>query len=292
VYSPVEELWDEWSSLPIASEEAASAEAAGIVAGLHPGRGSCAKNFRDPGSSRLWVLHRLLKLWKSTRWAGRLNLAGGMLVPKSMKGRVRLVFPEELYEEVAHFAPPGLNWLRGVWGSCGSLYIPRSGYYLVMRSTEENLVARVGKVLQKARIPRTERRLRGAYEILLRDQEEIVTFLNNIGLAGVSLSIENKAVLRSMRDRANRMRNCDTANIRKSLRTAEKQTELALKLQRENLVETLPASLKSLVEARLEYPEASLSELGDALSPSVTKSTIKYRWKRLCEFMGETDGFA
>jgi DNA-binding protein WhiA len=298
----VEELWDEWSSFPIASEEAASAEAAGIIAGLRPGKlrpGSLrsgkaagAKNFCDFGSSRLWVLHRLLRLWKNSRWAERLNLAGRMLVPESMKGRVRITLPKELHEEITQFAPPGWEWVRGVWGSCGSLYMPKSGYYLVLRSTEENVIVRVGKILQKARIPRTERMLRGAWVIILRDQEEIVTFLSKIGLTGISLSVEDKAILRSMRDRANRMRNCDTANIRKSLRTAEEQMKLALKLQSDNLLDTLSPSFRSLVEARLKHPEASLSELGSALSPSVTKSTIKYRWKRLCEFMGEPDGLA
>jgi DNA-binding protein WhiA len=290
VPSLAEELWDEWSAFPILSGDAASSEAAGIVAGLRTGAGERGDSACSD-TSRLWVLRRLLKLWKDSRWKS-LNLAERMLVPENMRGRVRLSLPGEIREEIMTRVPSGnQDWLRGVWGSCGALYLPRSGYYLVMRFGEEDVVARVRKFLQRARIPRSERTVHGAREIILRDQEEIVTFFSKIGLTGISLRIEDRAILRSMRDRANRMRNCDTANIRKSLKVAEEQLELALKLRRDNLVETLPTAFRLLVEARLSCPEASLSELGDVLSPSVTKSTIKYRWKRLCEFLGEADRF-
>ena len=93
--------------------------------------------------------------------------------------------------------------------------------------------------------------------------------------------MEDKAIMRSMRDRANRIRNCDTANIRRALRVAEEQTALALRLRDTGVIGRLPPSLRHLVEARLKNPEASLSELGEGLSPPITKSTVKYRWQRL-----------
>jgi DNA-binding protein WhiA len=138
-------------------------------------------------------------------------------------------------------------------------------------------------MLHKSRVSWRERPVHGKHEIILRDQEGIVSFLSKIGLANVSLRMEDKAILRSMRDQANRMRNCDTANIRKTLSAAEEQRELALKLLNKGLLATLPLPLKALVEARLEHPEESLSDLGSRLSPPVTKSTVKYRWRRLYE---------
>jgi DNA-binding protein WhiA len=81
------------------------------------------------------------------------------------------------------------------------------------------------------------------------------------------------------------MRNCDTANIKKTLKAAEEQTALAHALLQNGLLSTLPPYFQALVEARLEHPEESLTELGKRLSPPVTKSTVKYRWKRILEFM-------
>ena len=121
----------------------------------------------------------------------------------------------------------------------------------------------------------------GTHETILRDQQKIVTFLSKIGLSGISLRMEDKAIIRSMRDRANRVRNCDTANIKRTLRMAEEQTALALGLRDAGVLDQLPFALRQLVEARLKNPEASLSELGEGLSPPITKSTVKYRWQRL-----------
>jgi DNA-binding protein WhiA len=115
----------------------------------------------------------------------------------------------------------------------------------------------------------------------LRNQQSIVTFLSKIGLTGVSLSMEDKAVLRAVRNQANRESNCDTANIKKSLKTAEEQMQLALELRRDGLVASLPERFRELVELRLEHPDATLTELGQLLNPPVTKSTVKYRWSRL-----------
>jgi DNA-binding protein WhiA len=91
-----------------------------------------------------------------------------------------------------------------------------------------------------------------------------------------------------MRDQANKMRNCDTANIDKALKAATAQTELAKALLQDGLVEALPQNLRALAEARLEHPEESLSELGKRLTPPVTKSTVKYRWQRLQKFISKT----
>ena len=93
--------------------------------------------------------------------------------------------------------------------------------------------------------------------------------------------MEDMAIMRSMRDRANRIRNCDTANIKRTLKVAEEQTALALEIRDAGLIERLPPALRQLVEARLGNPEASLAELGEGLSPPITKSTVKYRWQRL-----------
>jgi DNA-binding protein WhiA len=133
----------------------------------------------------------------------------------------------------------------------------------------------------------------GKREFILRDQQGIVTFLSKMGLTGISLILEDKAILRTMRDQANRMRNCDTANIKKALKAAEEQTALAHTLLQSGLLSTLPpcfqSCFQSLIEARLEHPEESLAELGKRLSPPVTKSTVKYRWKRLLELLERSD---
>ena len=280
------ELWDEWTSLPQKDEETDSSELAGLVAAL-PFQKKKDAGVAFLGTHRLWALRRLTRLWKNSKWKLEWNVASSLSVPPKMKGRVELSLPPDLYDAVAAYAGNDRwAWVRGVWGGCGSLYVPKAGYYLVIRARTETVIRRVVQVLRRAGISHSER-IYGKHELIVRDQQDIVAFLNKIGLTGVSLRVEDKAILRAMRDQANRMRNCDTANINKALKAAEEQSELAAELFRNGLVETLPQNLRILVEARLENPEESLSELGRRLSPPVTKSTVKYRWGRLQKFISD-----
>ncbi len=285
------ELWDEWSAFQAENEELAWAECAGIIAGFPVVKD---KEF-SVGTTRLWALRRLVKLWKQSDGAGRWNAATSLSVPHDMKGRVQLALPADIFEEVGRYGaglagtPLGKlhwSWLRGLWGSSGGFYIPQTGYYLVLRLTNPVTAEVLKKVLARSRIAWGKRSLHGANEFILREQQKIVTFFSKLGLNGFSLRIEEKAIMRSMRDSANRARNCDTANIKRVLKTAEEQTELAKMILNNGLLETLPNSMKQLVLARLENPEASLSDLGDMLSPAITKSTVKYRWERLKKHVG------
>jgi len=280
------ELWDEWTSLPQKDEETDSSELAGLVAAL-PFQKKKDAGVAFLGTHRLWALRRLTRLWKNSKWKLEWNVASSLSVPPKMKGRVELSLPPDLYDAVAAYAGNDRwAWVRGVWGGCGSLYVPKAGYYLVIRARMETVARRVAQVLRRAGVSHSER-IYGKYELIIRDQQDIMAFLNKIGLTGISLRVEDKAILRAMRDQANRMRNCDTANINKALKAAEEQSDLAVKLFRNDLVETLPQNLRVLVEARLEHPEESLSELGRRLSPPVTKSTVKYRWGRVQKFISD-----
>ncbi|MDR2529741.1 MAG: DNA-binding protein WhiA [Synergistaceae bacterium] len=281
--SAVSEFWDEWLSFPLAGEKTDSAELSGLLAALPVRKSGEEAVIRTP---RLWAVRRLARLWKNSRWRKELNIAAALRVPPDMKGRVELSLPLDLYEAAS--TPPRRGnwaWARGAWGGCGAVYAPRSGYYLVMRTGSETAVKHMGGLLRRARVSWSERAVHGRRELALRGQQEIVAFLSKIGLTGFSLHMEDRAILRAMRDQANRMRNCDTANIKKTLKAAEEQAELARELLRRGLVLELPPRFRALAETRLEHPEESLSDLGKRLSPPVTKSTVKYRWKRLCEFL-------
>ncbi|MBR1417551.1 MAG: DNA-binding protein WhiA, partial [Synergistaceae bacterium] len=175
-------------------------------------------------------------------------------------------------------------WMRGLFGSCGSFYLTKSGFYLVLRIINEAVALKAEKFLNNKKWSR--RYFRGAHELILRDQEEVVTFLSNIELTGAALALEHKVIMRLMRDQANKASNCDTANIMRATQAAFKQIELAKKFMNDaELINNLPDKLRELVIIRLENPEANLSELGEKLSPPVSKSTVKYRWAKLSNYI-------
>lgn len=286
--SITEELNDEWLTSPITSPADADSEAAALLLSM--------KEKRENGvpflfSKRFSVFRRLHRLWNAGSWKGLGDLGGLLRLPPDLRGRPALSVSPALIENASRISRevPERNtqarwaWLRGVWGGLGSLYLPKTGYYLVIRIEEESdlLREKAASFLRHSGIRFSERLRLSHVDILIRDQGQIVSFLTGLNLFRTGLLLEEKSVMRSMRNRANKLVNCDSANIRKSLDAAERQMELAERVRSMALLDRLPVPFRELVQIRLENPSISLRELGQLLSRPVTKSTVEYRWSRL-----------
>ena len=105
--------------------------------------------------------------------------------------------------------------------------------------------------------------------------------------AHVSLmNFENFRILKEMRNSVNRKVNCETANIAKTVSAASKQIQDIMLIQEEVGFAQLPQGLREIAELRLEYPDATLQELGDLLNPPVGKSGVNHRLRKLSEIAG------
>ena len=104
----------------------------------------------------------------------------------------------------------------------------------------------------------------------------------NVMEAPVALmELENIRILRGMRGNVNRQVNCETANINKTVSAAVKQMEDIRFIQETIGLDGLPESLQDMARLRLERPEATLKELGQALEPPVGKSGVNHRLRKL-----------
>ena len=86
-----------------------------------------------------------------------------------------------------------------------------------------------------------------------------------------------------MRNSINRKVNCETANIAKTVNAATKQLEDINLIKEIVGLSKLPPALRQMAEVRLEYPEATLKELGQYLEPPVGKSGVNHRLRKLSE---------
>jgi hypothetical protein len=244
---------------------------------------------------RLLLARRILKLWRAWRDLneGTFNAKihdediNGVLRLDRKYGRVMFEIPEKLYEELASAAGGARGaktwvWLRGIWALCASVYLPRSGYYAaICVRDDDRLSAKLLKVLSAAGISPGVRLRGGSAEYMLRSEEQIVTCLTLMGLVRTSLALEEIAIVRSLRSRANKLVNCDSANIDKSLAAARDQLELVRRIESEGLWNLLPPAVAEIARARGNNPSASLRELGQMLPKPVSKSTVEYRLRRL-----------
>ena len=90
-------LWDEWVNSISPDKKENDAECSGIIEGIFVAR---KMDHAVLASLRLWVFRRLYAIWKYTRWSD-VNFSSYMRVPKSKKGRVKLILPFELYEDIS-----------------------------------------------------------------------------------------------------------------------------------------------------------------------------------------------
>ena len=99
--------------------------------------------------------------------------------------------------------------------------------------------------------------------------------------------ISHKAAQTEMRNQVNRLVNCESANMNKTIDAAYKQRMNIELIQKYHGFEKLNEGLRAVAEARLEYPEVSLKELGTLMDPPIGKSGINHRMRKLEELADE-----
>lgn len=280
-----QDFWDDWFSKET-DEAGAAFELAGLLLSLHTeileNEDVCLSG------TRIWVFKRAVALQKQI--SNEFNMAQHLKIPSNYRGRVKLFLRRDIFAKLTSPDPfssrrKGWHWLRGLYGNCGNIFSPRVGYHLVLRIPDDRVSNTAKELLKRENYAFSERSNGGANELMFRKQDLVVSFLNGIGLSDIALRIEEKSILRSVRERVNKLVNCDAANINKSVRAAEAQVEVAKKIKDSGLFHKLPSNYAALIENRLENPSATLADLGLSLSPPVSKSTVRYRWKKIEEFV-------
>jgi len=117
--------------------------------------------------------------------------------------------------------------------------------------------------------------------LYFKDSEQIIRALSLMGAHAAVLEYQNVLVYKEMRNRVNRLINCETANLSKAVETGLRQVEAISFLKDKLGLENLPRALREVAEMRLRYPEATLKELGEMLTPRVGKSGVNHRLRRL-----------
>ena len=118
----------------------------------------------------------------------------------------------------------------------------------------------------------------------LKEAEKISDFLSLIGGYQALLKFEDVRIVRDMRNSVNRLVNCETANLNKTVSAAMKQVESIQLIDEEIGLENLPDRLREVAKLRVEHQEISLKELGEMVSTGpISKSGMNHRLRKLNE---------
>jgi len=178
-------------------------------------------------------------------------------------------------------------FLRGSFLSVGSISDPRKAYHFELICTDKKKAAQLKNIMAAFNIEAKIILRKKYYVVYVKEGAQIVDILNIVGAHTSLMDLENIRILKEMRNSINRRVNCETANISKTVSAAVKQVEDITYIKNAIGFGRLSEGLKEMADLRLEYPEASLSELGRLLSTPVGKSGVNHRLRKLSAIADE-----
>ena len=178
-------------------------------------------------------------------------------------------------------------FIRGCFLGGGSMNDPNKKYHTEMIFSSKENAELVKNILKNYEIKLKELQRKSGYSLYLKEGEEISRFLALIGASTAMLKFEEIRVLKETRNHVNRMVNCETANLNKTIHAAVKQIEAIKKIKKAKKFEELPESLKEIADLRVEHPDISLIELGKMLKKVIGKFVANYDLKKIVEIAEE-----
>ena len=181
-------------------------------------------------------------------------------------------------------------YLRGAFLGGGSLSDPEKGYHAEMVTHQEGFANALVTLLGHYDLAGKVIERKNQYVVYLKEGDQIVDLLNVIGAHSTLLEFENVRIIKQMRNDVNRLVNCETANMNKTIDASYRQVE-DIKFIRDTVgLSYLPENLRELAALRLENTEISLKEMGELLEPPVGKSGVNHRFRKIEQIASDLRG--
>ncbi|MBP3967109.1 MULTISPECIES: DNA-binding protein WhiA [Paenibacillus] len=176
------------------------------------------------------------------------------------------------------------SYLRGAFLAGGSVNNPEgSSYHLEIATMYEEHCQALVELANKFELnARCIERKKG-FIFYMKEGEKIIELLSIIGAHQALFKFEDVRIMRDMRNSVNRIVNCETANLNKTIGAAVRQIDNIKLLEREVGLDTLPDKLREVANIRLLHPDLNLTEVGEMLKGKVSKSGVNHRLRKIDE---------
>ena len=195
------------------------------------------------------------------------------------------VFTHEIDESMIADDEMRRSYLRGAFLAGGSVNNPEtSSYHLEIFSLYESHSEGLTKLMNEYDLNGKHLERKKGSIVYLKEAEKISDFLSLIGGYQALLKFEDVRIVRDMRNSVNRLVNCETANLNKTVSAAMKQVESIQLIDEEIGLDNLPERLREIAKLRVEHQDVSLKELGEMMSTgTISKSGVNHRLRKLNE---------
>ncbi|MFD2617759.1 DNA-binding protein WhiA [Terrilactibacillus laevilacticus] len=174
------------------------------------------------------------------------------------------------------------SYLRGAFLAGGSLNHPESSYHLEIFSNYEDHTHSLARLMNEFNLNVKILPRKSGYIIYLKESEKITDFLSIIAAHQALFYFEDIRIVKDMRNSVNRLVNCETANLNKTVSAAMKQIENIRIIEEKLGLDQLPDKLREIAEVRLKHPDVTMKELGELVQGEhISKSGINHRFRKI-----------
>ena len=177
-------------------------------------------------------------------------------------------------------------YIRGAFLASGSISDPEKTYHLEFVNNDIKYCNELKDLINFFNIEAKIIIRKDNYVLYIKEGELIVNILNIMGAYVALMELENIRILKDMRNNINRIINCETANLGKIIAASLKQIKDINYIIKYNKFSDLSDTLLEIAKLRVEFPEASLKELGQMIVPPIGKSGVNHRLKKI-SFMAD-----
>ncbi|MCL2402943.1 MAG: DNA-binding protein WhiA [Coriobacteriia bacterium] len=176
-----------------------------------------------------------------------------------------------------------MAYLRGAFLGAGFIASPQGDFHFEIRTHTQSLAEELSVLMGRFTIDARVISRRGAWTVYLKGAEPIINFLALVGAHNALLETENVRIIKSYRNDVNRRVNAEIANQAKASEAALSQLQDIKLIESKVGLDSLAPALAAFARLRLQNPDLSLRELGEASDPPLSKSAVNHRMRRLSD---------
>ena len=242
---------------------------------------------QKPGKSRSKSHNRYYLIIEPDEKSSQILRETGMMLVREGND----YFSDGVYAPIVKSKCCKKSFVRGLFLGCGTMSDPKKGYHFELVFSSEQLANDVKRLIGTfVDLSANITKRKDDHIVYLKKAQYISDMLGILGADDAVLEFEDVRMAKSLMTETQRMMNCDSANMDRTLTASEEQIAWIRRIEERDGLDYLPSALREVAELRLQQPEASLTEIGEALNPPIKKPAVSKRFakiKALAESLGD-----
>lgn len=229
------------------------------------------------------LVRKKMRLKKNNVYIVRLKKDAEMMLNDLKILQDGFVLKREIDEDLVDKKCCKRSYLRGAFLAGGSVNNPEtSSYHLEIFSLYKEHSESLCELMNDFQLNSRTLERKNGFITYLKEAEKITEFLNVIGAHNALLRFEDVRIVRDMRNSVNRLVNCETANLNKTIGAALRQVENIRFIEESVGLDILSDKLREIAELRVAHQDVTLKELGEMVSSGpISKSGINHRLRKI-----------